>query len=265
MDDFDYLEEDRPARSGGAIVWNVLTVLVLLAVLCLGSVFLMIFANPASGLNLFPPPTEPQALALPTHTPTPRGVLPPTWTPLPTVEPSLTPTGRPSATPPPSEAPPALSLPSETPFSLFTPSAMPEGSEEEVTVTPGGMPFVLAQGSPTALSSMTFHPDQGCDWMGVAGQAFNAEGAPVSTGVVIKAGGLLRGTLVDITSLTGVALQYGQAGYEIVLADEPIASTRTLWVQLLDQAGEPLSERVFFDTFEDCEKNLIFINFKQVQ
>jgi len=36
-------------------------------------------------------------------------------------------------------------------------------------------------------------------------------------------------------------------------------------VQLLDQAGAPLSEKIYFETFEDCNRNLVFINFKQVR
>ena len=127
------------------------------------------------------------------------------------------------------------------------------------------MPYVLAQGSPVSISSLAFHPDQGCNWMGVAGQVLNLSGAPVSTGVIIQLGGPLAGNRMDIPSLTGVAPQYGQAGFEIFLAEEPTASNSTLWVQLLDQEGYPLSARVSFDTFDGCEKNLILVNFKQVR
>jgi hypothetical protein len=67
-------------------------------------------------------------------------------------------------------------------------------------------------------------------------------------------------------SLTGVALNYGRVGYyEFTLADEPIASEEALWVQLLDQSSTPLSKRIYFETFESCDKNLIIVNFKQVR
>jgi hypothetical protein len=66
-------------------------------------------------------------------------------------------------------------------------------------------------------------------------------------------------------TLTGIALNYGRAGYEFTLADKPIASNDMLWVQLLDQIGAPISEKVYFDTYAECEKNLIIINFKQVK
>ena len=101
--------------------------------------------------------------------------------------------------------------------------------------------------------------------MGVAGQVLDLSGAPVSTGVVIQLSGVYGGTFVEKTSLTGIAPQYGPAGYEFYRGDTPTASNNTLWVQLLDQAGAPLSEKINFETYEDCERNLVFINFKQVR
>jgi hypothetical protein len=101
--------------------------------------------------------------------------------------------------------------------------------------------------------------------MGVAGQVLNMSGAPISTGIIVKLGGVLDGNPKDINSLSGTATQYGDAGYEIVLASKPIASSGTLWAQLLDQAGLPLSGQVYFDTYDSCDKNLVFINFRQVR
>lgn len=250
MENFDYSDQTKPTRKFLSILWNLLTVLVLLTVLCVVAVFLVIFINPSSGLNPYPPATLPATIALPTVTPTPRQVLPPTWTPTVTSEPTQTYTPRPTATLP----------PTATPFTIITPTFTPT-----TTQTSEGMPFAVGQGSPIAISSLPFHPDEACNWMGVAGQVLDMSGAPVSTGVQIWLGGVLGGTLREIPSLTGTARQYGEAGYEIYLADHPIASNGTLWVQLLDQAGLPMSEKVFFDTYNDCEKNLVFINFKQVR
>jgi hypothetical protein len=58
---------------------------------------------------------------------------------------------------------------------------------------------------------------------------------------------------------------YGPGGYEFELGEGPVASTQTLWVQLLDQAMLPLSDKIYFDTFSECDKNLILINFNQVR
>ena len=60
-------------------------------------------------------------------------------------------------------------------------------------------------------------------------------------------------------------LNYGRGGYEFTLADHPIASKQSAWVQLLDQSNLPLSPKVYFNTYEDCSKNLIIVNFKQVR
>ena len=66
-------------------------------------------------------------------------------------------------------------------------------------------------------------------------------------------------------SLTGTALQYGQAGYEFTLADHPIKSKQSVWVMLFDQAMIPLSGKIYFDTSEDCPQNLILVNFRQIR
>ena len=100
--------------------------------------------------------------------------------------------------------------------------------------------------------------------MGVGGQALDMQDAPI-VGTTIELGGWLGTDAVDMLSLTGTALQYGPAGYEFTLSDHPIAALKTLWVQLLDQAGLPLSNRVYFTTYDDCTKNLILITFKQVR
>jgi hypothetical protein len=250
MDSFDYQDHSQPARKVSDLVWNTLTVVVLLTVVCVAAGFLMIFIDPYSAFNPFPPPTLPPTLALPTATPTPRSVLPPTWTPEPTQEPTATNTPRATSTP----------IPTETPFSLFTPT-----DTEQASPTVAGMPYDVAPGSPVAISSVTFHPEAGCNWMGVAGQVLDLSGAPVSTGVVIQLSGVIGGQFIEKTSLTGIAPQYGQAGYEFYLGDQPLASNNTLWVQLLDQAGLPLSEKIYFETFAECERNLVFINFKQVR
>jgi len=36
-------------------------------------------------------------------------------------------------------------------------------------------------------------------------------------------------------------------------------------VQLLDQAGLPMSNQIYFDTYEECDKSTIIIYFKQVK
>lgn len=256
MDAFDYQDEIRPSRTPASLAWTVVTGLVLLATVCVVGAFLAIFFNPQIGLNPFPPPTIPALAEFPTPTPTARNVLPPTWTPTFTTEPTSTPT--PEPTPSPTEAPTSES-PTEAPVEE-TPLA---GTVEPVDTPAGGMPYTLQQGDPVAIPNIG-HPDQGCNWMGVAGQATGLNKEPV-VGLFVQLGGNLQGQSFDRLSMTGTATQYGSAGYEFTLGDEPVASNDTLWVQLFDQAMLPLSEQFFFDTFGDCNQNLILINFRQVR
>lgn len=67
-------------------IWNILTGLTLLGVLCLIGVFAAILLNP--GLSPFQPATPALAptIVLPTATETPTPGLPPTWTPTPSPE-----------------------------------------------------------------------------------------------------------------------------------------------------------------------------------
>jgi hypothetical protein len=254
MPDYDYLNENQPKRDSLGLVWNVLTVLVLLTVLCVVLVFLVIFINPASGWNPFPPPTPIPTISLPTATPTALINLEATWTPtitlVPTETPTLTPTDLPADTP----------LPTETPFAVFTPLPSPTGSQ-----VIGGMPFIVGAGTPVATSSIAFHPDAGCNWLGIAGQVFDLSGAPIS-GQQVRIQGTLGGTPIDMLSLTGLTDAYGSVGfYEFNLGDKPIVSKGTLSVQLLDQAGIAMSDKVYFDTNDNCQQNLVFVNFKQVR
>ncbi|MEA5077979.1 MAG: hypothetical protein VB013_05365 [Anaerolineaceae bacterium] len=81
-------------------VWDILSIIVLLAALIVFGVVLAIFANPTSSINPFPPATLPPTIDIPTSTAT-SVMLPPTWTP--TVY--FTPTPRPTSTMFPTETP----------------------------------------------------------------------------------------------------------------------------------------------------------------
>lgn len=61
-------------------IWNILTIVTLLALTGLCILFLTLFINPYSAINPFPPPTLPPTVAIPTSTATLKS-LPATWTP----------------------------------------------------------------------------------------------------------------------------------------------------------------------------------------
>ena len=250
MDAFDYVEPKAapPRRSVGSLIFNILTIIVLVMALCVVGFAALIFIDPQSSINPFPPPTQITPMVFPTETTTPRPILPPTWTPAPTLEPTLTETPRPTPTP----------WPSNTPYGGTPTKAGP-------TVTPGGMSFVVKAGTIKAIPNL-FHPEAGCNWMGVGGQAFDLSGAPIQQGLIVQLGGTLEGrTFETQMTLTTLAPQYGPGGYEFTISDHPIASKATLWLQLLDQASLPLSDKVYFDTYSDCEKNLVIIYFNQMK
>jgi hypothetical protein len=249
MGNFDYDYNPKASRGCFSVFWNLLTVIALVCVVCVAAIFFLLFTNPYLPINPFPPPTLPALAALPTLTNTSSVVMPATWTPTMTYTPTPSETPEPTSTLPP------------TP----TPITFPPTPTDTLTPPPGGYPFDVQSGSPVAVANI-YHPELGCDWMGVGGQAVDMSNSPV-TGLIISLGGKLPGVSIpdSMMSLTGIALNYGRAGYEFTLADHPIASSNMVWVQLLDQAGLPISERVFFDTYDTCDRNLIIINFKQVR
>lgn len=237
---------DRKSRrsSGGEFFWNLLTILVLIAMCVLSGAFIAIYLNPNLPINPLPPPTMPVPLSLPTNT-LPPPALPPTWTA------TVTMTPLPSNTPV-----PKTPTPTET--------QIPTGIGIPPTVTlVSSYPFAL-QGQPTGIDASVLYPERDCKWMGVGGQVVDLQGRPV-TGITVQLGGTLNGKAMDQTTLTGLATKYGEAGYEFELAKEPIATSQTLWVRLVDQARLPLSGKVLFDTYAECEKSLIIVNFRQVK
>ena len=225
--------------------YNVLSILMLIGICCVGTWFLIVFVNPGTGLNPLSPISRPATLT-PTVTPTATLQLlgPATFTPAPSETPE------PSRTPAPSSTP----LPTYTPFSIVTPP----------TATPTETPvyaFAPFRGHPLALGNI-IHTDRGCEWMGVAGQVTYNNGAPV-TGIVVKLQGTLIGEAIDKLTLTGSAPNYGPGGYEFELGNKPVGSSGELYIQLLDQAGKPLSDKIVFNTFADCDRSLILISFEE--
>jgi hypothetical protein len=104
----------------------------------------------------------------------------------------------------------------------------------------------------------------GCDWIGVAGQVFDMSGAPIQN-LILHMEGSWNGSAVSRESLTGSASHYGPAGYEFVLGTQTLDSTQTVWVQVQDATHKQLSARVYINTYNDCGRNLILVNFIQVR
>lgn len=237
----------RPRHTADAL-WNFLSGLLVVAIIAVLVGAALIYVNPGSSLNPLPPPTAVPTLSIPTL-PLPATLAPTSTT-----------------------APTSTAVPQITPTALFSPTAVmstPGALPNQPTPTPtarvnSSYAFIL-QSEPRAIDASLFSPERGCQWMGVAGQAFDLNNNPVPLGIEVQLAGILDGKPISIISLTGTAVIYGSAGFEITLADKPVASRGSLWIRLVDQAGLPLSDRYYFDTYADCEKNLIIINFKQVR
>jgi hypothetical protein len=242
--------EDNEPRGPGIVglFINLLTLIVVIATIGAGAAFGAVFlnpylvevVNPYLPVKLAPPPTLPPTLGPPTPTNTPEIYLPATWTATPTVTETATPT--------PTETP----VPTDTPTPTVTPA---------VTNTPSGAAIVPQPDSPKFTTN--FANTKACLWMGVAGQVFDTKTTGAVTGLAVRIGGQLGTFPVDQTSLTGSAPAYGPGGYEFVLSDHPIASSKTLWIQILDTAGVPLSDKVYFDTSDKCSENLVLFNWDQ--
>jgi hypothetical protein len=235
-------KRSRPKKGRGiGCFLNLLTGILVAATMVVALVFIILFINPQMPFNPFPPPTQPILVLTNTPTPTPKGLLPATWTP----------TSSPTT------------VPTFTPVPTDTPEPTPENSPVPTADIESGTFFAVQQGSPT-YEINSVRPDAGCNWLGVAGQVFDSAGDPIS-GILVEVAGTIADNEISRIALTGSSPEYGEGGYEIVLGDAPVASEGQIYIQLLDQANLPLSEQFSFDTFDNCDSNLIKINFDVVE
>ena len=161
-----------------------------------------------------------------------------------------------------------LAEPTLTPTSTTTALLPQIEANPQPTLIPSPEPiyrFIVQAGTPVMTGNFV-NPNAGCNWMGVGGQVFGKDEKPIS-GLIAEVEGSLDGKPVLFLGLTGGSTVLGPGGYEITLADNPVASEGSLTLQLYDLNGLPLSEKVPFDTVageERCEKNLIIMNFSEI-
>lgn len=247
--------EQAARRKRRIFFWNILTGLALVATMVTAALYGLIFANPYAPLNPFPPPTLPVVMLLPGSTSSPEGLLP-----------SETPTPQPSETATPTATVSPLPTLTYTPSPTFELPAITVSPSPTLraTATPGGYAFVPQEGSPDAIP-YSIYSDIGCNYMGVGGRVIGLDGSPVTPGVIVRLAGSLEGRRISLDTLSGTVTEFGESGFGFQLADRPVASSGALYVQLLDQAYLPMSDQIYFDTYDTCDKNLIFITFRQVR
>jgi len=250
MSDFNDIDFDTPpAKPAPAIqVWDILTIAVLLVTLCIGAYFLMIFINPNIALNPFSP-NRLAARLVPTPTITPLA-MPATWTP------SATPYIPPTDTP----LPTFTSIFTPTPFSLVPPTRTPKPT---ATTKPSATPKAPYSAKVEYISSSKYRPEFGCAWLGVAGIVLDRNNAH-HIYVQVLLIGELGGERINNITVSGTAPQfYGASGFEFQLGSTPMDSIKVLYLQLRDQGGMPLSENIYINTYNDCNKNMVFITFRE--
>jgi hypothetical protein len=257
------------SRPAGFLL-NCLTVLVLLLTCLGGLVVAVLFQYPGvlafipGGSAYMPQPEAVTAVAFVRATPLPISTdasgqpiyptFPPTWTPEDTPTITLTP-GPATASPIPSSTPLA-------PTRTITPTARPPtatstGPTPTTTGTLSPFRYTLDKDNPVYLSNIL--NDQGCNWFGIVGRAFTSDGNPrLNLTVHLEGGGLV----VDALTGSGPAA-LGPGGYQIPIADHPIATTDVYSVTLRDNTGTPLSTEYSIPTFGDCDKAMVMVNFVQ--
>jgi len=269
----------------GSVIVNLLTLLILAGTAAISLYFLTLLVSPSIFINPFPPPTLPAISVLPSPTATSTKSLfptfPPTFTPTPkftdtpprptatftpggdatTIAPEITVTETVEVTAVPGDTEtftPTVteSVPTDTPTP--TPSDTLSGPQPTITKTRSSFPFTVQGNGPLPVQNFDPLNSAGCNWMGIAGQAFDLNGNPI-VGYIIH----LEGGGLNADAITGSKAAYGAGGYEFFLNDHVVQTTGEYKVQLLNPSGTALSDFIPVNTFADCSKNLLLVNFVQ--
>ncbi len=157
--------------------------------------------------------------------------------------------------------PPSTITPQPSATATITATSAPE---PEPQVLPSDTPlprppFGVLPDAPI-LTSAFLHTEEGCSWMGVAGQVFGIKGEPL-TDIVVVVTGNIGGRPFEGLGYTGSAAGYGPGGYEITISGS--VEQGIFWIQIFDAEERPLSEAFSFRMEPDCTKNLALINFRQ--
>ncbi|MBI3152583.1 MAG: hypothetical protein HYZ21_10645 [Chloroflexi bacterium] len=240
MSKYNYDDSPAPQRGSSLAIWDVLSIFTLILTICVGAYFAAVYLMPNSPIN----PLNPGRLSanLP-PTPTITEIkLQPTWTNTP-INVTETQTLLPTFTLEPSPTLLSLVTPSETPIPTKTPKA----------------PF---SATVTYIDSTIIHPELGCNWQGVGGTIVDANNADMLR-ITVRLVGFYNGKSKNELTVSSIAPAYGKSGYEFFLGTVPILSDGLLNIQILDQAGLPLSDPITLDTYNDCSKNLALVRFKK--
>jgi len=146
------------------------------------------------------------------------------------------------------------------PTATYTPTAVPPTAT--ATATAITEKFTIQAATPIFMVNFV-HTTEGCNWQGVAGQIFDANGSPLKN-YIVKVAGTYNGQPFSQIGYTGMVNgnPYGIGGYEIVLGNTAVTSVDLLTIQLFDATGIPVTNPLAFSTSANCTQNLVMINFK---
>ncbi|MEJ2600874.1 MAG: hypothetical protein P8Z00_21255 [Anaerolineales bacterium] len=183
----------------------------------------------------------------------------------PTVVPTVI-TDRPTATLPDTATPEVTSTPTTIPSTKASASGQVQATKkpaapdvQRVGQEPS-YPYGLQSGTPAVLQN--FLNTDSCDYLGVGGQVFKLNGDAV-TGLVVEITGTLNGKNVLYLGLTGNAQNLGPGGYELKIGAQPVDSSGTLKIQVFNLNGVPQTPLIPINTYADCNKNFVLVNFSQ--
>lgn len=165
--------------------------------------------------------------------------------------------------------PPETATPSPVPTQVITPTMVvtstipaPEAPQfiQKQVVEPK---YVVQPGTPLAVANFV-HSEAGCDWSGIGGQVFSADGQPV-TNLVVDIEGKLDDQDVLFLAITGSAPEIGPGGFVITFTNHPVASQDTMFLQVFNLQGEPQSNQIPLTTYASCDQNMIVLNLTVVE
>lgn len=161
-------------------------------------------------------------------------------------------------TPEDTPAPTETQLPPTPVPALPTPQASPTAAAEPTPASSLG----LQNGSARYIQAFN-HLDLGCNWVGVAGQVFDANGAGMPD-VLITVSGRLEGREAEWMALTNSESPYGPGGYEVMLANRVYNTAPSLTIQAFNLQGLPISEPYQFAFPNACKANLLLVTFQEL-
>ncbi len=266
----------RKSKKTGVSLLNILSLALLLFTCIVGILIMLVLAKPELMANVslpgaadstaltaepiptmeevaviptIPPSATPNRLA-PTFTPSSEEVMPTsTRKPFSTLSASTTPTLTPIL---PSKTP--TKTPTSTPSN--TPTMTPFGPTITPSPTRSQYQFTKTDASPLYL--LNFANTAKCNWMGMAGEVIDLQKHFVVTGMYKVH---VWGNGIDERALVGGATAYSPSGWEQFLDNK--TSARAYNVQLETVSGTAVSQVYYITTRDDCNQNLIRIDFIQ--